>query len=71
MRSRSQKRFREILVIPVAGVRLTGMTIHRLMSVIATEQVRLRPDDESSDTPALAAASVVPLDDRNDAAAEQ
>ena len=46
------------------------MTIHRLMTVIATEQVHLRRDDRS-DTTAPAAASVVPTDDRNDAAAEQ
>ena len=52
-------------------VRLTGMTIHRLMSVIATEQVRLRGDDQPSDTTALQAASVVSPNDRSDAAAEQ
>ena len=54
-----------------AVVRLTGMTIHRLMSVIATEQVRLRGDDQPSDTTALQAASVVSPNDRSDAAAEQ
>jgi hypothetical protein len=42
------------------------MTIHRLMSVIASEQVRLRPDDRSIDTQALRTAD----DDRSDAAAE-
>ena len=42
------------------------MTIHRLMSVIASEQVQLRPDERSIDTPALEAAK----DDRSDAAAE-
>lgn len=46
------------------------MTIHRLMTVIATEQVHLRRDDHSDKT-ASAAASVVPTDDRSDAAAEQ
>jgi hypothetical protein len=46
------------------------MTIHRLMTVIATEQVRLRGDDDS-ETTAPAAASVVPKHDRSDAAAEQ
>jgi len=45
------------------------MTIHRLMTVIASEQVHLRRDD-ASDTTAQA-ASVVPTDDRSDAAAEQ
>jgi hypothetical protein len=62
--------FRRIPVIPARSVRLTGMTIHRLMTVIASEQVHLRPDDRS-DTTAPAAASVVPTDDRSDAAAEQ
>ena len=52
-----------------AHVRLTGMTIHRLMTVIASEQVRLRGDDQNSDTTAPAAASVVPPNDRSDAAA--
>jgi hypothetical protein len=47
-------------------VRLTGMTIHRLMSVIASEQVQLRPDDRSIDIPALGAAT----NDQSDAAAE-
>jgi hypothetical protein len=47
------------------------MTIHRLMSVIATEQVRLRRDDQPSDTTAVLAASVVPPNGRSDAAAEQ
>jgi hypothetical protein len=51
------------------------MTIHRLMTVIASEQVRLRPDDDRSDTTASVAASmaasVVPTNDRSDAAAEQ
>jgi hypothetical protein len=42
------------------------MTIHRLMSVIASEQVRPRPDDRSIDTQALRTAD----DDRSDAAAE-
>jgi hypothetical protein len=38
------------------------MTIHRLMSVIASEQVRLRRDEQTIETP---------QDDRSDAAAEQ
>jgi hypothetical protein len=42
------------------------MTIHRLMSVIASEQDHLRPDDRSIDSPALGAAK----HDRSDAAAE-
>lgn len=47
------------------------MTIHRLMSVIATEQVHLRRDDQPSDTTAPRAASVVFPNDRSDAAADQ
>ncbi|WP_343970094.1 MULTISPECIES: hypothetical protein [Kribbella] len=46
------------------------MTIHRLMTVIASEQVHLRRDD-ASDKTAPAVASVVPPDDRSDAAAKQ
>jgi hypothetical protein len=46
------------------------MTIHRLMTVIASEQVHLRRDDHSDKT-APAAASMVPPDDRSDAAAKQ
>jgi hypothetical protein len=46
------------------------MTIHRLMTVIASEQVRLRRDDRS-DTTAPGAASVVPTIDRSDAPAKQ
>jgi hypothetical protein len=42
------------------------MTIHRLMSVIASEQVHLRPDDRNIDTLALGTAA----DDQSDAAAE-
>ena len=53
--------FCRIPVIPALGVRLTGMTIHRLMAAIASEQVSLRGEDESTQT----------TDDRNDAAAEQ
>ena len=41
------------------------MTIHRLMSAIATEQVRLR-DDRTSETTAPAGST----NDRDDAAAE-
>ncbi|WP_328333541.1 hypothetical protein OHA70_16830 [Kribbella sp. NBC_00382] len=43
------------------------MTIHRLMTVIATEQIHLRRDDRSDKT----ASATVPTDDRSDAAAEQ
>jgi hypothetical protein len=46
------------------------MTIHRLMTVIASEQVHLRRDDHSDKT-APAAASVAHPDDRSDAAAKQ
>ena len=53
--------FCRIPVIPALGVRLTGMTIHRLMAAIASKQVGLRGEDESTQT----------TDDRNDAAAEQ
>jgi hypothetical protein len=42
------------------------MTIHRLMSVIASEQVQLQHDDRSIDTPAPGAAT----DDRSDVAAD-
>ncbi|MFI5712849.1 hypothetical protein [Kribbella sp. NPDC051620] len=43
------------------------MTIHRLMTVIATEQIHLRRDDRSDKTTSAA----VPTDDRSDAAAKQ
>lgn len=43
------------------------MTIHRLMRVIASEQVHLRGDDHSE----AEATAVAPTDDRSDAAAEQ
>jgi hypothetical protein len=46
------------------------MTIHRLMSVIAAEQVRLR-GDEPRETKAVEAAAVSVKSDRDDAAAEQ
>jgi len=62
MRSSSHQNFCQIAVISRPGVRLTGMTIHRLMSVIASEQVHLRSDDQTIETP---------QDDRSDAAAEQ
>jgi hypothetical protein len=51
-----------ISVIPLRLRRLTSMTIHRLMSSMATEQVR-----ELEDLLALPE----PTDDRSDAAAEQ
>ncbi len=41
------------------------MTIHRLMTVIATEQVRLRGDEQAVE------ATTQTTDDRSDAAAEQ
>ena len=44
------------------GVRLTGMTIHRLMTTMADEQVRRLEDLLAVDTT---------TDDRSDAAAEQ
>lgn len=53
----------EIPVIPVDLVRLTGMTIHRLMTAMATEQVRELED--------LLAVDTQTTDDRSDAAAEQ
>ncbi|GAA1142474.1 hypothetical protein GCM10009630_46230 [Kribbella jejuensis] len=53
-----------IPVIPRRRPRLTGMTIHRLMTTMATEQVR--------DLEQLLAVDLNrPTDDRNDAAAEQ
>ncbi|GAA1612293.1 hypothetical protein GCM10009742_74310 [Kribbella karoonensis] len=51
-------------VIPRHAPRLTGMTIHRLMSTMATEQVRDLED-------LLAVDSNQTTDDRTDAAAEQ
>ena len=53
-----------IPVIPGDRVRLTGMTIHRLMTTMATEQVRQLED-------LLAVDSQQTTDDRTDAAAEQ
>ena len=53
-----------IPVIPGRGRRLTGMTIHRLMSTMATEQVRRLED-------LLAIDTTPTTDDRSDAAAEQ
>lgn len=52
-----------IPVIPSGLGRLTGMTIHRLMTTMATEQVRQLED--------LLADSPQTPDDRTDAAAEQ
>lgn len=49
-----------IPVIPSGPRRLTGMTIHRLMTTMATEQVRELEDLLARTT-----------DDRTDAAAEQ
>ena len=45
-------------------MRLTGMTIHRLMTSMATEQVRRLED-------LLAVDPTETIDDRSDAAAEQ
>ena len=53
-----------IPVIPSGLRRLTGMTIHRLMTTMATEQVRQLEDP-------LAVDSTQTTDDRTDAAAEQ
>jgi hypothetical protein len=52
-----------IPVIPADRVRLTGMTIHRLMTTMANEQVRELED--------LLAVDNQTTDDRSDAAAEQ
>jgi hypothetical protein len=52
-----------IPVIPSHRVRLTGMTIHRLMTTMANEQVRELED--------LLAVDNRTTDDRSDAAAEQ
>ena len=52
-----------IPVIPSGPRRLTGMTIHRLMTTMATEQVRQLED-------LLAVDSTQTTDDRTDAAAE-
>ena len=51
-----------ISVIPSGRWRLTGMTIHRLMTTMATEQVRELED---------LLAGTQTTDDRADAAAEQ
>lgn len=51
-----------IPVIPTLRERLTGMTIHRLMTTMATEQVRELED---------LLAGTQTTDDRTDAAAEQ
>ncbi|GAA3098931.1 hypothetical protein GCM10010530_24280 [Kribbella aluminosa] len=51
-------------VIPADPPRLTSMTIHRLMTTMATEQVRDLED-------LLAIDSNQTTDDRTDAAAEQ
>ena len=55
-----------IPVIPADRPRLTGMTIHRLMSTMATEQVR-----ELEDLLAVDLTTAARGDDRTDAAAEQ
>lgn len=52
-----------IPVIPAHRARLTGMTIHRLMTTMANEQVRELED--------LLAVDNQTTDDRSDAAAEQ
>ena len=53
----------EIPVIPAHRPRLTGMTIHRLMTTMANEQVRELED--------LLAVDHQTTDDRSDAAAGQ
>ena len=54
-----------IPVIPRARLRLTGMTIHRMMTAIATEQVRLQGEQP------VVGTTPQTTDDRSDAAAEQ
>ena len=46
-------------------MRLTGMTIHRLMSTIASEQIRLRSDEQGVEK------TTQTTNARSDAAAEQ
>ena len=65
MRSSSHQKISRIPVIPGVGVRLTGMTIHRLMTAMATEQGRLHGDEQVVET------TTQTTDDRRDAAAEQ
>ena len=63
MRSRSHRKVR-IPVIPARWLRLTGMTIHRLMAVIAGEQEQFTVHGETVPT-------FETTDGRNDATAEQ
>ena len=64
MRSRSHQEICRIPVIAGVGARLTGMTIHRLMTAMATEQGL--PGDEQ-----VVETTPQTTDDRSDAAAEQ
>ena len=65
MRSSSHQKICRIPVIAGSGVRLTGMTIHRLMTTMATEHGRLHGDEQVVET------TTRTTDDRSDAAAEQ
>lgn len=65
MRSSSHQKICRIPVIPGVGVRLTGMTIHRLMTAMASEQGRTHGDEQ------VVEATTQTTDDRGDAAAEQ
>ena len=65
MRSSSHQKICRIPVIAGVAARLTGMTIHRLMTTMATEQGRLHGDEQDVETISQT------MDDRSDAAAEQ
>ncbi len=64
MRSSSHEKIGRITVIPRDRVRLTGMTIHRLMTSMATEQVRELEDLLAGHMETQS------TDDRSDAAAK-
>ena len=64
MRSSSHQKICRIPVIAGVRTRLTGMTIHRLMTAMATEQGL--PGDEQ-----VVETTPQTTDDRSDAAAEQ
>ncbi len=65
MRSSSHQKICRIPVIAGVRARLTGMTIHRMMTAMATEQGRLPGDEQVVETTSQT------TDDRSDAAAEQ
>lgn len=65
MRSSSHQKICRIPVIAGVGARLTGMTIHRLMTTMATEHGRPHGDQQVVET------TTRTTDDRSDAAAEQ